>query len=139
MSDDFDEAAIFHEGLRLFNEADWFEAHEVWEDIWVMATGPLKLFYQGLIQCAVVMEHIRRGNPRGVRAVWATAVPKFDSLPTVYQGIHIPHLLEKMKQVVTPILELPDSRFDPALPRGQEMPYSPNDAPTITLEYDPFE
>ena len=66
-SDTTDEAKVFHEGIRLFNEGDWFEAHEIWEDIWHVASGPRKKFYQGLIQCAVTIEHVRRGNPRGVR------------------------------------------------------------------------
>ena len=74
---DFNEAAIFHEGLKLFNGQEWFDAHETWEDIWVMASGSRKLFYQGLIQCAVVLEHVRRGNPRGVRSVWKIAFGMF--------------------------------------------------------------
>src|SRR5690606_20932959 len=69
-STDHDEGAIFHEGIALFNEGEWFEAHESWEDIWHMAAGPRKLFYQGLIQCAVTLEHMRRGNPRGVVTVY---------------------------------------------------------------------
>ena len=133
------EAATFHEGIRQFNEGQWFDAHEVWEDIWHLASGQRKLFYQGLIQCAVTIEHIRRGNPRGVRSVYQTAIPKFDSLPRVYMGIDVPRLLEDFKRVVKPILDLPEKHFDPELPRGQVLPFDPASAPKIRLEYDPFD
>lgn len=139
MNDDtFDESAIFHEGLRLFNEQEWFDAHETWEDIWVMASGDRKLFYQGLIQCAVVLEHVRRGNPRGVRSVWKTAQSKFVDLPDVYMGVAIRQLLDDEYRAIRAILELPQERFDPRLGRGQVLPYDPANAPSITLLADPF-
>lgn len=137
--DEFDEASIFHEGLKLFNEQEWFEAHETWEDIWVMASGPRKLFYQGLIQCAVVLEHVRRGNPRGVRSVWKTAQTKFVNLPAVYMGIDIHQLLGDEYQAIKAILDLPLDRFKPQLGRGQTLPYNSADAPKIRLHCDPFE
>ncbi|MFG0247825.1 MAG: DUF309 domain-containing protein [Phycisphaeraceae bacterium JB051] len=135
---DFDEAAIFHEGLRLFNEQEWFDAHETWEDIWVMASGDRKLFYQGLIQCAVVLEHVRRGNPRGVRSVWKTAQSKFVGLPDPYMGIEIARLLADEYHAIQRILDLPDERFNPQLGRGQDLPYDAAEAPRITLLVDPF-
>lgn len=137
--DTFDEAVIFHEGLRLFNQQEWFDAHETWEDIWVMASGDRKLFYQGLIQCAVVMEHVRRGNPRGVRSVWKTAQGKFVDLTDVYMGVDIKKLLADEYRAIRNVLNLPDERFNPRLGRGQQMPYDPSDAPVIDLLADPFE
>lgn len=133
-----DEAHIFHEGLSLFNDGEWFDAHEAWEDIWHLAEGDRKRFYQGLIQCAVAMEHVRRGNPRGVRSVWQSCEPKFAGLPEVYMGINVPRLLADMRRALDPILNLPASAFDPALPRGRKLPFDPADAPRITLEHDPF-
>ena len=49
-----------------FNRHEFFEAHETWEDAWHMAWGIKHEFYQGMIQCAVALEHYRRSNPRGV-------------------------------------------------------------------------
>ena len=137
-SNDSEEATLFHEGIELFNDGEWFEAHETWEDIWHLATGSRKRFYQGLIQCAVTIEHVRRGNPRGVRAVWKSARPKFDGLPDVCMGIHIPRLLAAMEAMIRPVLDLPADWFDPARPRGEELPVRWDDAPRIELEYDPF-
>lgn len=133
-----EEAQLFHEGLVLFNERDWFEAHEVWEDIWHMASGVRKQFYQGLIQCAVTIEHIRRGNPRGVRSVWATAQEKFVDVPEQYMGVNVVGLLDDMRQFVQPVLDLPEDRFAPGRSRGQDLPADLHRAPTITLLHDPF-
>jgi len=133
-----DEAKLFHEGVHLFNAGEWFDAHEVWEDIWHMASGPRKNFYQGLIQLAVTLEHVRRGNPRGVRSVFRTAVTKFEGLPTRYMGIDIAQLLNAMRRAVDPILNLPAEAFEPNRGHGQALPFDEANVPKIELLSDPF-
>jgi uncharacterized protein len=134
-----DERRLFHEGMDLFNDGEWFEAHEVWEDIWHMAGGRRKRFYQGLIQCAVTLEHVRRGNPRGVRSVWRSARSKFEGLPRIYRGVDVEALLTGMARAIGPILNLPPDRFAPGRSRGQALPFDPADVPRLTLQYDPFD
>jgi predicted metal-dependent hydrolase len=133
MVEDDDEDALFREGVELFNAGEWFEAHEVWEDAWRLAEGPRKRFYQGLIQCAVTLEHARRGNPRGVRSVIKTARPKFEGLPRVYHGVDVPKLIAELTACVQPILDLPAEAFDPGRSRGQTLPFDPAKAPKIEL------
>ena len=135
---DHDEARIFHEGLTLFNDGEWFEAHEVWEDIWRDASGAKKRFYQGLIQAAVVIEHVRRGNPRGVRSVFESCMTKFEGAHGVHMGVDVDRLRDELTAFVKPILDLPAERFAPDLSRGQELPVDLRQAPTIELAYDPF-
>src|SRR6201987_3609031 len=43
----------FHRGLELFNLTHFYDAHEVWEDVWRAAPAAEKKFLQGLIQIAV--------------------------------------------------------------------------------------
>src|SRR5919206_3766700 len=52
-------------GIVLFNRGDFFEAHEVWEQLWMETHGPEKPFVQGLIQAAVGLCHFCNGNIRG--------------------------------------------------------------------------
>lgn len=120
--------------MALFNEGAWFEAHEAWEDVWHIASGPRKRFYQGLIQCAVTLEHARRGNPRGVRSVWSTCVPKFQDLGPRYLGIHVGDLLAGVGRAIRPVLDLPADRFDPRLPRGQDLPVDWEQVPRISID-----
>ena len=58
------------EGLRLFNAEDFFESHEVWEEIWAEHFGPSRKFYQGLIQAAVALHHFGNGNIRGAKKLY---------------------------------------------------------------------
>ena len=52
-------------GIVLFNRGDFFEAHEVWEELWMHCAGLDRSFYQGLIQAAVGLCHFCNGNVRG--------------------------------------------------------------------------
>jgi len=55
----------FHEGIRLFNRGEFFECHEVLEEVWTAEHGPRRLFLQSLIHIAVGFYHHGRGNPAG--------------------------------------------------------------------------
>jgi predicted metal-dependent hydrolase len=59
--------------VDLFNREEFFEAHEVVEDLWNERDGPEKEFLKGFIQAAVALEHHRRGNRKGFLAVGETA------------------------------------------------------------------
>jgi len=64
------------EGVRLFNERDFFECHEVLEDAWREETGPLRDLYQGLIKAAVAFYHAERGNLNGAIKVMNSGLPQ---------------------------------------------------------------
>ena len=34
-------------GIEYFNTCDFYEAHEVWEELWQDYSGPSRKFYQG--------------------------------------------------------------------------------------------
>ena len=52
-------------GIHLFNRRQFFECHEVWEEVWTPERGPRRLFLQSLIHFAVAFHHNQRGNPQG--------------------------------------------------------------------------
>jgi predicted metal-dependent hydrolase len=79
----------FHEGIALFNKRRFFECHETWEIAWKDAEGSERILLQGLIQAAVALLHVERGNPRGARSVYAKARAKLDPLPPVIMGIDL--------------------------------------------------
>lgn len=60
-------------GIVLFNRGDFFEAHEVWESLWMETFGPEKKFYQGLIQAAVGLLHFCNGNLRGAAKLYRSS------------------------------------------------------------------
>lgn len=60
-----DAPRLLAEGVRLFNEARWFEAHEVLEEAWRAEPGEQRRLYQGLLQVGAGLHHASRGNLRG--------------------------------------------------------------------------
>lgn len=126
------EKKLYYDGIQLFNEHEFFEAHETWEDIWHMAYGLKHFFYQGLIQCAVALEHYRRSNPRGVLSLYKSYQTKFIQIPPLFMGLDMKQFLADMYQALRPVIEA-----DPLPQRGQ-IELDPSRVPTIQLRYDPF-
>jgi hypothetical protein len=56
-------------GSKLFNEHDFYQGHDEWEEVWRRASGSRRRLLHGLIQVAVGYEHLRRGNPKGMRSL----------------------------------------------------------------------
>jgi predicted metal-dependent hydrolase len=81
--------AGFHHGATLFNAGNFFEAHEVWEDVWRAAPAEEKQFLQGLIQIAVALHHHSRGNAVGARSLLARAHRNLTAYPDRYGGVNL--------------------------------------------------
>ena len=127
------EKKLYFDGITLFNEHEFFEAHEVWEDAWHMAYGLKHSFYQGMIQCAVALEHYRRSNPRGVASLYKSYQTKFKDVPPVFMGLEVKQFLGRMHAVLQPVVEA-----NP-LPEQGAIQLDLSRTPTIELLYDPFQ
>ena len=77
------------EGIRAFNAGGYFDAHEIWEEIWLRSSGEAKLFYQTLIQAAVGLHHYERGNMRGARGMHKNVMEKLERLPGVFMSLDL--------------------------------------------------
>src|SRR3954469_21523614 len=128
-----EEPKLYYDGIQLFNDHEFFEAHEAWEDVWHMAFGTKFEFYQGMIQCAVALEHYRRSNPRGVVSLFQSYNRHFKDVPKIFMGLDLESFLVQMKQTLSPVLTA-----DP-LPQKGEISLAAASVPTIALMYDPFE
>ncbi len=92
-SSDNDET--FQRGLAHFNAREFFEAHEVWEEIWLTEVEPEKTFLQGIIQIAAAFHHYRRGNPGGAETLLAAGIVKLARFPADHRGLAIQDLREE--------------------------------------------
>jgi predicted metal-dependent hydrolase len=131
------EAFLFHRGIALFNTGHYFNAHEAWEDAWHQVTVERADFYQGLIQCAVALEHVRRGNPRGTLTVFARAKERLKGYPSPYMGLDWQSLIDQLNALFEPLQRLPKHRLSPRQ-HGQDLPIDLNNAPRLALQHDPF-
>lgn len=124
------EQHLYLEGIRLFNDHCYFEAHEVWEEAWHMAMGVKHDFLQGLIQCAVALEHYRRSNPRGVVNLHRAYLSKFRNVPRVFMGLDLEAFQADMERALRPVLTA-----KPLPARGQ-IQLDVSATPTIVLDPD---
>jgi predicted metal-dependent hydrolase len=81
--------STFQHGADLFNAREFFDAHEVWEDVWRAAPMDEKRFLQGLIQVAVALHHHSRGNLDGARSLLARAQRNLSHYPDSYAGVNL--------------------------------------------------
>jgi predicted metal-dependent hydrolase len=74
-------------GIDLFNHGEFFECHEVLEEIWMPERGPLRLFLQSLIHFAVAFYHEQRGNPVGAERQLRKGLRKLEAYLPECEGI----------------------------------------------------
>ena len=107
-------------GIEYFNECDFYEAHEVWEDLWAEHQGPSRKFFQGLIQAAVCLHHFGNGNVRGARKLYNSCRTRYlDAYRPWHMGIDVDQFLSELKTCCQSVLEsdeeFPNIEIDPDL------------------------
>jgi len=75
--------------MILFNSAEFFKAHEVWEELWLSAGETDKLFLQGMIQLAAAFHHYTRGNLKGTKSLLEAGLDKLRKFPGEYRGANL--------------------------------------------------
>lgn len=94
-------------GILLFNAGDYFEAHEVWEDLWHETVGPERSFYQGLIQVAVGLCHFGNGNHRGALKLHQSSLDYLKRFQPECQGLNLEQFTEALDRCYAPLLNHP--------------------------------
>ena len=95
-------------GIELFNQGEFYDSHDVWEDLWTEYRGPDRQFYQGLIQSAVALYHLSRGNLRGARRMYYSSRSYLAPYPPGHHGIDLARLLIEMEVCFRPYIDLPE-------------------------------
>jgi predicted metal-dependent hydrolase len=89
--------ARFREGVCLFNEGCWFEAHEAWEAIWLHTRDEERVFLQGLIQAAAALHLVRLRRFSGARRVFAASIAKLDlTMESARELIEVERLVQQL-------------------------------------------
>lgn len=68
------ESERFEKACEHFDRREYFEAHEEWEELWHLASGPRHAYLQGLIQVAAALHHAQNGNFRGTRKLFSRSL-----------------------------------------------------------------
>jgi uncharacterized protein len=82
----------FHQGIALFNTQEYFDAHEVWEELWHECPPMERRFIQSLIQAAVSLYHWGNANAVGAVTLYRRGLEKATDYPAVYHGLPLAEL-----------------------------------------------
>ena len=89
---------LFQAGLKLFNEKNFYDAHEKWEDLWSDYYLKDRLFIQGLIQLSVSFVHLKNNNMNGAKSLLNKCQQKFEGFD-IQRGIDVKKLLISIEKV----------------------------------------
>jgi uncharacterized protein len=120
-----DFTADYLRGIELFNAGKYFDCHEVLEDIWRVAAGEEREMLHALIQAAVAMHHLERGNLRGANSVLARSINKLGALPELVMGVETRVLARELSEYFSdpPAIDSPSSsRAQGHVPQGPHVP-----------------
>lgn len=76
-------------GFELFNAREFFDAHEVWEELWHETHGESRNFVQGLIQAATALHHFQNSNLKGAKLLYQSFGELLSPYPNRYMGIDL--------------------------------------------------
>ncbi len=95
--------AWFERGLDAYAAGDFFEAHELWEELWRDAPrGFDRQFLQGLIQVAAALHKQRaHDKPAAAARLLGRAIDKLDEAPPGYRGLDTARLLREARRAQT--------------------------------------
>ena len=91
-------------GILFFNAHDFFEAHEVWEELWADSAGTERRFYQGLIQAAVGLCHFGNGNLGGAVKLYRSSRDYMEGCPSPFLGLDVADFWRRMEACFRPLL-----------------------------------
>ena len=108
---------LYLRGINYFNDCEFFEAHEVWEELWADYQGEDRKFYQGLIQAAVCLHHFGNGNIRGARKLYHSSSGYLEPFKPFKAGLDLSKFLAEMTrccaEVTSATEEFPNIEIDP--------------------------
>lgn len=87
---------LFNNGIRAYNNKQFYDAHEYWEDLWNDYKLDDSLFIQGLIQLTVGYFHITNCNLKGARSMLIKCTPKLEEYRPSHRGLNIDNILKKI-------------------------------------------
>ena len=76
-------------GVELFNRGEYFDTHEVWEELWLDCPAAERRFYQSLSQAAVALYHWSNGNLAGATRLFHSGKRYMAPYRPAHRGLDI--------------------------------------------------
>jgi predicted metal-dependent hydrolase len=95
----------YREGLRLFNEEEFYECHDVLEELWAQTQGEEKKFLQGLIQASVALFHFGNENFGGAKKLYHSSRKYLEPYGKEYMGLQLDRFLADFQACFQELLD----------------------------------
>lgn len=82
------------EGITLFDQGSFYEAHEPLEEAWMETPSPERDLYQGILQIGLAYYQITRGNYRGALKMFSRGQRNLRPLGDSLLGVNLKQLRE---------------------------------------------
>ena len=105
--------------LNLFNNHEWYEAHDAFEEIWNSLDGDERQVIQGILQVSVSQFHLSKGNLNGATILLGEGLGRIKTRTQINLGIDLEsfclcledllsklHLKETLSEKDKPVLKL---------------------------------
>jgi len=80
------------EGLQEFNQGNYYRQHDLFEEQWANAKGPVRDLYRAILQVGVAYYQIEKDNYRGALKMLQRSVQWLHIMPDTCQGIDVEQL-----------------------------------------------
>jgi uncharacterized protein len=91
----------FWQGVREFQQGQFYECHDTLEALWIEAQEPNKTFFQGILQIAVACYHLGNQNWRGSVILLGEGMRRLSPYQPDYGGIDVNHLLDTSSELLS--------------------------------------
>ena len=75
--------------LNLFNNHQWYEAHDAFEEIWNSVDGDTRQVIQGILQVSVSQFHLSKGNLNGATILLGEGLGRIKTRTNINIGIDL--------------------------------------------------
>ena len=82
----------FAKALEYFNNRNWYEAHDLFEELWHESLGEIRQTLQGILQIAVAQVHLENGNRNGATILYGEGLGRLKTVESNNLGIDIKKL-----------------------------------------------
>ena len=106
---------LYLRGIQLFNDEEFFECHDVLEELWTDIVGHERRFYQGLIQVAVSLYHFGNSNFGGARKLYHASREKLEPYAPMFIGMDLKKFLLEYEYCFQEIIEAQEYPKDAVL------------------------
>jgi hypothetical protein len=96
----------FWQGVKEFNQQQFYDCHDTLEALWMEAAESQKRFYQGILQIAVGCYHLGNLNWRGAVILLGEGIKRLRDYQPVHENVDISQLLAESSELLRALQQI---------------------------------